>query len=146
MWDLDAKRSGVPAYQAAGFEALAQLTTAYTLSVASPEEMFAAAAKPAHRPSENQACGRGRRGAPRRGARGGAGATLIVDANEAWREDNLLENIRACAGAGVALIEQPLPAGTDGILNGSNAWFRFARTKARTTARAWPRWRAAMTP
>jgi len=117
IWDLDAKRSGVPAYQAAGFEALAQLTTAYTLSVASPEEMFAAAKRAAHRPLlKIKLAGEGdaeRLAAVRAGARG---ATLIVDANEAWREDNLLENIRACAGAGVALIEQPLPAGADAIL------------------------------
>ncbi len=44
-------------------------------------------------------------------------AELIVDANEAWREENILTNIAACAKAGVTLIEQPLPANDDGILN-----------------------------
>jgi L-alanine-DL-glutamate epimerase-like enolase superfamily enzyme len=43
-------------------------------------------------------------------------ARLIVDANEAWRADNLAENLAACARAGVALIEQPLPAGADEAL------------------------------
>ncbi|MGA8172414.1 MAG: enolase C-terminal domain-like protein, partial [Methylocystis sp.] len=47
---------------------------------------------------------------------GAPAATLIVDANEAWREENLLANIEACADVGVALIEQPLPAGADDIL------------------------------
>ena len=38
-------------------------------------------------------------------------ATLIVDANEGWAEDNLAANLAACAEAGVALVEQPLPEG-----------------------------------
>ena len=94
-------RSSVPAYQAAGFETLAQLTTAYTLSVATPEEMFAAAKRAAHRPLlKIKLAGEGdaeRLSAVRAGA---TEATLIVDANEAWREENLLENIKACAGGG----------------------------------------------
>jgi L-alanine-DL-glutamate epimerase-like enolase superfamily enzyme len=45
-------------------------------------------------------------------------ATLIVDANEGWTEDNLVANLAACAQAGVALIEQPLPAGNDRALAG----------------------------
>ncbi len=43
-------------------------------------------------------------------------AELIVDANEAWRADNLADNLAACAQAGVTLIEQPLPAGDDAAL------------------------------
>jgi L-alanine-DL-glutamate epimerase-like enolase superfamily enzyme len=43
-------------------------------------------------------------------------ATLVVDANEGWRADNLDENLRACAAAGVTLVEQPLPAQDDTIL------------------------------
>ncbi|MDW4793818.1 dipeptide epimerase, partial [Escherichia coli] len=44
------------------------------------------------------------------------GSELIVDANEAWTEDNLAANLKACADAGVTLIEQPLPAGKDEAL------------------------------
>jgi L-alanine-DL-glutamate epimerase-like enolase superfamily enzyme len=43
-------------------------------------------------------------------------ATLIVDANEAWREETLVAQLEACAHFGVALVEQPLPAGKDGML------------------------------
>jgi L-alanine-DL-glutamate epimerase-like enolase superfamily enzyme len=43
-------------------------------------------------------------------------AELIVDANEAWRAENLAENLSACAAAGVTLVEQPLPAGDDAAL------------------------------
>ena len=48
--------------------------------------------------------------------RGAPDATLIVDANEAWSETNFADNLEACRAAGVALIEQPLPAGRDGML------------------------------
>ncbi len=43
-------------------------------------------------------------------------ATLIVDANEGWDERNLVRNLAACAQAGVALVEQPLPDGRDQAL------------------------------
>jgi L-alanine-DL-glutamate epimerase-like enolase superfamily enzyme len=41
---------------------------------------------------------------------------LIVDANEGWSPDTLEENLAACATAGVALVEQPLAAGSDAVL------------------------------
>ena len=43
-------------------------------------------------------------------------AELIADANEGWTATNLDENLRACAAAGVTLVEQPLPAGDDAVL------------------------------
>lgn len=117
LWDIEAKLSGVPAYRAAGFDRLAPLTTAYTLSVGAPEEMRQAAEKAANRPLlKVKLAGEGdearlaavREGAPR--------ATLIVDANEAWREETLMAQLAACARFGVALVEQPLPAGRDDML------------------------------
>ena len=45
-------------------------------------------------------------------------AELIADANEGWRRDNLVENLAACARAGVTLVEQPLPASDDAALAG----------------------------
>ena len=50
LWDLEAKRSGVPAHISAGLPSLKALTTAYTLSVGSPKEMREAAEKAAQRP------------------------------------------------------------------------------------------------
>jgi L-alanine-DL-glutamate epimerase-like enolase superfamily enzyme len=41
---------------------------------------------------------------------------LIVDANEGWTADNLAANLKACAEAGVTLVEQPLPADDDAAL------------------------------
>ena len=117
MWDLEAKMSGRRAYVAAGFPRLAPLVTAYTISVGTPDEMRAAAIRAADRPVlKIKLAGDGdearlaavREGAPR--------ATLIVDANEAWSEETLLARLEACARSGVALVEQPLPAGRDEML------------------------------
>src|SRR5690606_19095345 len=41
---------------------------------------------------------------------------IILDANEGWTEDNIRQNLLAAAEFGVALVEQPLPAGRDAIL------------------------------
>lgn len=117
LWDLEAKLSGVPAHVAAGFGALSPLITAYTLSVGAPEEMRAAAQKAASRPLlKVKLAGEGddaRLAAVRAGA---PDAALIVDANEAWREETLVDQFAACARFGVALVEQPLPAGRDEML------------------------------
>jgi L-alanine-DL-glutamate epimerase-like enolase superfamily enzyme len=117
LWDLDAKLTGVPAMQLAGLHRLAPATTAYTLSVGAPEEMARAAARAADRPIlKIKLAGAGdpaRIAAVRAAA---PDATLIVDANEAWDEADLETHFAACVAAGVALVEQPLPAGRDGAL------------------------------
>ncbi len=58
--------------------------------------------------------------------------TLIVDANEGWDESNLEANLAACAQAGVALVEQPLPAGRDARL----AYHRAADSRLRRRKRS----------
>ncbi len=117
LWDLEAKMSGRRAYLTAGFPRLVPLTTAYTLSVGTPEEMRAAAMRAADRPLlKVKLAGDGddaRLAAVREGA---PHARLIVDANEAWREETLVGQLEACARHGVALVEQPLPAGQDEML------------------------------
>lgn len=117
LWDLEAKSQGKRAYRTAGFERLVPLVTAYTLSVGTPEEMRAAALKVADRPLlKIKLAGEGdeaRLAAVREGA---PHAGLIVDANEAWSEETLVARLDACARYGVALVEQPLPAGRDDLL------------------------------
>ncbi len=119
LWDLDAKTVGLPAYQIAGLHRLGPCVTAYTLSVGTPEEMARAAAEAADRPLlKVKLAGEGdaaRLAAVRAGA---PESELIVDANEAWRPEDLERNFAACAEAGVALVEQPLPAGNDHALAG----------------------------
>ena len=117
FWDLEAKTSGRSAVDLAGLPPLAPLTTAYTISIGTPEEMARAAAREAHRPLLKVKLGRD--GDPARIAAVRAAApraTLIVDANEGWDERELEANLAACAAAGVTLVEQPLPDGRDGAL------------------------------
>jgi L-alanine-DL-glutamate epimerase-like enolase superfamily enzyme len=117
LLDLEAKLSGSRAWEIFGQPSPRPCTTAYTISLGSPEAMSEAAGAAAHRPllkiklgSDDDAS---RIKAVRRAA---PNAQLIVDANEGWRADNLAWNLAACADAGVTLIEQPLPAGQDDAL------------------------------
>jgi L-alanine-DL-glutamate epimerase-like enolase superfamily enzyme len=123
FWDLEAKRSGRPVYALAGLPAPHPLTTAYTISLASPHAMAEAAAKAAGRALLKIKLGGDDEngGDPARIAAVRAAAPhtiLIVDANEGWDEENLAANVAACARAGVELIEQPLPESRDQALAG----------------------------
>ena len=117
FWDLEAKRSGRPVHALADLPEPRACVTAFTISLAAPEVMAKAAEGAAERPLLKVKLGapgdRQRIAAVRAAA---PAATLIVDANEGWDEDNLAANLAACAEAGVALIEQPLPAGHDAVL------------------------------
>jgi L-alanine-DL-glutamate epimerase-like enolase superfamily enzyme len=117
LWDLEAKLSGRPAYQAAGEPSMRPLTTAVTISLGLPEEMAAEARTHADRPLLKVKLGAGMV-AERLGAVAEAvpGVRLIVDANEGWSEADIEENLAAAARYGAVLIEQPLPAGKDAIL------------------------------
>ncbi len=117
LWDLEAKIAGKRTWELAGVAAPMAVTTAYTLSLGAPDAMEAAARAASQRPllkvklggdGDGARIAAVRRGAPR--------SKLIVDANEAWSEANLVQNLAACRAAGVALIEQPLPAANDGAL------------------------------
>ena len=116
-WDVNAKAAGRRAHELAGMAAPVPLTTAYTISLGTPAAMAEAAERAAWRPSlkvklggddDGERIAAVRRGAPQ--------AELIVDVNEGWREDNLAENLAACADAGVTLVEQPLRVGGDEAL------------------------------
>jgi L-alanine-DL-glutamate epimerase-like enolase superfamily enzyme len=95
------------------------VTTAFTLSLGAAEEMAAAARAAAQRPLLKLKLG-GRGCAEQLAAvrTAAPAASLIVDANEAWSPDNLTMNLDACKRYGVALVEQPLPAGDDAALAG----------------------------
>jgi L-alanine-DL-glutamate epimerase-like enolase superfamily enzyme len=118
FWDLEAKRTGKPAHELAGLAAPQPLVTAFTISLASPEEMAVAGLKAADRALLKLKLGGA--GDPERIAavrRAAPHAELIVDANEAWTQQSLTDNLAACAAAGVTLIEQPLPEGHDDVLS-----------------------------
>lgn len=117
LWDLESKEAGQRAWILADLPEPRPTVTAYTLSLDTPDAMAAAARRASGRPLLKVKLGGA--GDPERIAavrRGAPDSAIIVDANEAWEEASLPANLAACHAAGVTLIEQPLPAGRDGIL------------------------------
>ena len=120
LWDLEAKRTGIPVWTRAGMAPPRSLPTAYTISLGTPERMEA----DARRAVENfsflklKLAGDGdiaRVAAVRRGA---PDCRLIVDANEAWTDRDVAAEAAALVPFGVELIEQPVKAGADHLLDG----------------------------
>lgn len=116
-WDLRCKQSGQRITELLNLPSLQSLTTAYTLSLDTPERMEMMAKANAYRPLLKIKTGGDaviacveavRRGAPE--------STLLVDANEAWRPKELTHLLEAMAALGVRYVEQPLPAGEDSLL------------------------------
>jgi len=121
FWDLECKAAGLPAWTLAGLAEPKPVATAFTISLASPSEMGRAARGAAAMPLLKLKLGAGdaddlarvrqvRENAP--------AARLIVDANEGWTFEQLTALAPELASLGVALIEQPLPAGADAALVG----------------------------
>lgn len=117
FWDHAAKREGKRVWELAGLPAPAPEQTAFTLSLDTPEAMEAKARQHAHRPLLKIKLGTAddmarleavRRGAPQ--------ARIIVDANEGWTADIYADLAPHLVRLGVALVEQPLPAGADDML------------------------------
>ena len=119
LWDLEAKRTGLRAVTLAGLARLPPAVTAYTISVGTPEAMAAATLEAAERPVlKIKLAGDGDPARLRAVRAAAPDALLIVDANEAWREAELEGHLAVCAELGVALVEQPLPAGRVAALAG----------------------------
>lgn len=118
-WQLQSREAGQAVSVLAGLPPPQPVTTAFTLSLGEPAAMAAAAERAAGRPLlKVKLGGEGDVQRIRAVRQAAPAATLIVDANESWTEANLHANLQACAEAGVALIEQPLPAGADEVLEG----------------------------
>lgn len=114
LWDLRAKQSGQPVWAAAGLAEPRPVITTLTLGLGSLDEVRrrarAARGLPliklkldAHRHRELLQVVREELPAAR----------LVVDANQAWTASLLDELMADLVGAGVELIEQPLPRGDD---------------------------------
>ena len=121
LWDWEAKRTGVPAWQAAGLPPPAPVATAITVSLGAPEVMRGHAAEAAARGFgliKVKLAGEGdldRVAAVRAGA---PYARLIVDANEAWTGLDVAAMAAGLLPYGVELIAQPVKAGEDHLLDG----------------------------
>ncbi|MCL4170504.1 UNVERIFIED_CONTAM: hypothetical protein GTU68_049005, partial [Idotea baltica] len=119
LWDLEAKQAGKPAWQLAGLEPLKPEITAYTLSLDTPENMQAQAAEHAFRPLLKIKLGTPDDMPRLEAVRAGApDSTIIVDANEGWSAQVYADLAPHLLRLGVALVEQPLPAGEDDALLG----------------------------
>lgn len=117
LWDLEAKISGTPVANAIGAAPMRMLETAYTLSLGEPEAMAAQARVNAARPLLKVKIGGDNDIACIRAVRQAASdSRIILDANEGWTDENIVANLAFAAEQGIALIEQPLPAGRDEIL------------------------------
>lgn len=119
LWDLEAKQAGKPAWQLAGLAPLVPQITAYTLSLDTPEKMRAQAAEHAFRPLLKIKLGTPDDMPRLEAVRAGApDSTIIVDANEGWSAQVYADLAPHLVRLGVALVEQPLPAGDDDALIG----------------------------
>ncbi len=122
LWDLEAKRTGRPAWHLAGVAKPTEVVTAFTLTLDSPQAMGRQAFAERYRALLKVKLGSNdiaadierirtvRAQAPH--------ARLIVDANEGWTFNALDTFVPIAADLGVELIEQPLPEGADGELAG----------------------------
>ena len=119
LWDLEAKAAGRRVWQLAGLAAPGPMVTAFTLSLDTPGRMQAAAARHAHRPLLKIKLGTPDDMPRLEAVRAGApGARIIVDANEGWSAEVYADLAPHLVRLGVALVEQPLPAGEDEALRG----------------------------
>ncbi|MFC3052076.1 N-acetyl-D-Glu racemase DgcA [Kordiimonas pumila] len=114
LWDLACKKQGKPIEAVTGIPPLKPLTTAYTISIDTLDVMAEKAAL-----NKNRALLKIKLNADECLAKINAihaaapDAKLIVDANEAWSLTQLQALAPEMAQLGVAMIEQPLPAGND---------------------------------
>jgi len=119
MWDLQAKWQNTTVWQLAGLQKPGPVTSCYTLSLGAPNEMRVAAAKHSTMPVlKIKLGGEGDLERLRAVREGAPDSRLVVDANEGWSVQDYLQLAPTMVELGVALVEQPLPAGDDDALNG----------------------------
>jgi L-alanine-DL-glutamate epimerase-like enolase superfamily enzyme len=119
LWDLEAKRSGIPAWRSAGLAGLAPVTTCLTIGLGNEADTRRKAREAGGYEllklkldaERHVDLGRiVREEQPR--------ARLLVDANQAWSRPLLERLLPRLAALGVELIEQPVPRQEDATLDG----------------------------
>ena len=118
FWDLEARHAGKRVWELANVGMKSELQTSLTISLDSPEKMSEAAAANSTAPilklklngdnSDHSRVEAVHRAAPN--------ARLLIDANESWSSDHYCGIIGSLGQLGVELIEQPVPADKDDIL------------------------------
>ncbi|MEJ8566920.1 N-acetyl-D-Glu racemase DgcA [Elongatibacter sediminis] len=119
LWDLECKQAGKTIWEMTGIEP-APVRTVLTIGLeSSPEAMAEKAAAATHapllkikldgdRPYEKLAAIRAAR----------PDAELVVDANQGWTPELLVDVLPGCAELNLAMLEQPLPRDGDEFLEG----------------------------
>lgn len=119
LWDIEARRKGRRAWELAGVAPVRPVRTTLTLAIDEPgalaEQAMANAGLPLFKIKLNGDGADLARVKAVRAAR--PDATLLVDANQGWDAGQLETLAHAFVPLGVRLIEQPLPAGEDAILD-----------------------------
>lgn len=129
LWDLEARLAGRSVAAALDLKDPHPIVTAFTLSLAEADAMAATAAENSHRPLLKIKLGTPDDESRMRAVcRAAPDSTIIVDANEGWTTANLQHHLDIAGELGIALIEQPLPAGDDAMLA------RIARNSVRICA------------
>ena len=119
LWDLECKKSGLSIWSAAEIGAHRPLSLGYTISLSSTVEMIQDAKD--HNSShliKVKLGGDDDRAAILAIREAAPDATLIVDVNEGWNPEQLRTMIPVLVDCGVELLEQPLPAELDHLLEG----------------------------
>ena len=127
LWDLEAKRTDTPVWKLAGLPEPKPLVTAFTISLGDPDRMEADAHASARLPLlKLKLAGEGDEARVAAVRRGAPDTRLIVDANEAWTGREVAAEAAILARYGVELIEQPVRAGQDDLLDGVSSPIPFA--------------------
>jgi L-alanine-DL-glutamate epimerase-like enolase superfamily enzyme len=137
LWDLDAKRLGVPAWRLAGLDSPGAVTTAHTVGANPPDEMAAGARayrdakliklKLTGEPADADRVRAVRDARP--------DVFLIVDANQGFTPQSLLGLLPTLTQARVSLIEQPFPVGAEALLDDLDLPIPIGADESAQTAR-----------
>ena len=122
LWDLEAKKTGKPVWKLAGLPAPQPVIGAYTLSLDEPENLAASAKNCSSFPLLKIKLDNGRVIEKVQAVREACpNARIIVDANEAWNAQSFVEYLPKLAQLNVEMIEQPLHADADDVLEQINS-------------------------
>lgn len=117
LWDLEARASGHAIADMLGTPAPRPIASALTIVIDEPDAMAEAATRVRHAPLLKVKVDAEDPAAQIRAVRAAApDAALIVDPNESWNQALLEAMQPVLEEAGVALLEQPVPAGEDAWL------------------------------
>lgn len=122
LWDLEAKRTHTSVWQLAGLEKPESLLTTYTLSADDPDVVAATASKFEGVRALKLKLTEDHLNAERvRAARAACpGAWMMVDANQGFTRESLTRLLPTLVEAGVAVVEQPFPVGSEDWFDGLN--------------------------